>query len=127
MRAKEFINEASKKIGKHHDHHASVHKGISVDRDPGGWYPSYHQMRTGMALAQADGKNSPINVDSESWMGPFWTQHPYTKEEYDMFAQVRKHIPTEHYQRLPWSDSKEPDDTSKQSPVAKPKKNKHGI
>jgi hypothetical protein len=104
-----------------------VHTGIAKVRDPGGWFPSYHQMRTGMALAQADGKDSPVELDSESWMGPFWTQHPYTEQEYDMFQQVRKNIPTEYHKVLPWAKSAEPTDTHKTSTVAARKKNKYGI
>jgi len=126
MRAKEFVSEG-KKIGKHHPEHKAVHTGIAKVRDPGGWYPSYHQMRTGMALAQADGKGNKVELDSESWMGPFWTQHPYTEEEHNMFKQVRKAVPTEHHQVLPYEKSAEPDDTHKVSPVAKNKKNKYGI
>jgi hypothetical protein len=124
MRAKEFIKEG---IGKHHEHHAAVHQGIAKVRDPGGWYPSYHQMRTGMALASADGSKEPIKIDSESWMGKFWTQHPYTEEEHNMYQQVRKVIPTEYHQVLPWSKSVEPEDTHKISPVARHPKNQHGI
>ena len=124
MRAKEFLSE---RTGKHHPDHESVHKGISADRDPGGYYPSYHQLRTGMALAMADGGNDKLDIDHETWMGPFWTQHPFTKEEHNMFKQVRKAIPTEHHQRTPWADSKERDDTHKTSPIAARKKNKYGI
>jgi hypothetical protein len=124
MRAREFLSE---RTGKHDKNHASVHAGVSKDRDPGGFYPSYHQLRTGIALAMADGSNNKLNVDHESWMGPYWTQHPYTEEEYNMFKQVRKAVPTEHHQVLPYEKSAEPDDTHKVSPVAKPKKNKYGI
>jgi hypothetical protein len=124
MRAKEFLSE---RTGKHDNNHASVHTGVSKGRDPGGFYPSYHQLRTGIALAMADGTNNKLNVDHESWMGPFWTQHPYTEEEHNMFKQVRKAVPTEHHQVLPYEKSAEPDDTHKVSPVAKHKKNKYGI
>ena len=124
MRAKDFIVE---RTGKHHSQHASVQRNATKDRDPGGYYPNYHQLRTGLALAMADGGDKKLDIDHESWMGPYWTQHPYTKVEYDMFKQARKAIPTEHHEVIPWSDSEEPEDTQKLSPVAKHKKNRYGI
>ena len=127
MRAREFINEATKRVGNHHDHHAAVHQGISKVRDPGGWFPSYHQIRTGMGLSMADGSDKPLHLDTESWMGPYWTQHPYTEVEHNMFKQVRKSVPTEHHEVLPWSKSSEPSDTHKVSPIAKSKRNKYGV
>jgi hypothetical protein len=80
-----------------------------------------------MALAMADGSNDKLDVDHESWMGPFWTFHPYTDIEHKMVNQVKKVIPTEYDQVKPRSASKEPDDTGKLSPVSKTKKNKYGI
>jgi hypothetical protein len=125
MRAKEFIIEAT---GSHHEHHVAVHQGIRRSRDPGGYYPSYHQMRTGIVVGMMDGSGkTPANIDHESWMGPYWTQHPYTEVEHNMFKDARKVIPTEDHEVLPWKKSQEPDDTHKISPVAKHPKNKHGI
>ena len=124
MRAKEFITE---RTGTTHPHHDSVHQGFSRQRDPGGYYPTYHQYRTGMAIAMADGSKNPIDIDHESWMGPFWTFHPYTDKEHDMIQQVKKVIPSEYEQVRPRTPSKEPEGTNSSSPVAKPKKNKYGI
>ena len=124
MRAKEFLSE---RTGSTHPHHDAVQQGISRDRDPGGYYPTYHQYRTGMALAMSDGSNKPLDVDHESWMGPFWTQHPYTEVEDKMLKQVRKVIPTQHQEVAPWRKSTEPTDTHKVSPVAKSKRKKYGI
>jgi len=124
MRAKEFLSEQT---GKPHEHHDAVHQGFSRQRDPGGYYPSYHQYRTGMAMAMADGSNKKLDVDHESWMGPFWTFHPYTDKEHDMVQQVKRVIPTEYDQVKPRTPSREPHDTHHTSPVAKHKKNKYGI
>jgi hypothetical protein len=125
MRAKEFITE---RTGTHHDHHASVHQGIRKDRDPGGYYPTYHQYRTGMVVGMMDGSGKiPPIIDHESWMGPYWTQHPYTEIEHNMFRDARKAIPTEDHEVLPFEKSVEPNDTHRISPVAKHKKNKYGI
>lgn len=115
MRASEFITEAK---GKIHPEHSGVQRSVSKSRDPGGYYPSYHQLRTGMALAGADGSHNKIDMDEESWIGPHWSQHPYTEVEHKMLQQVRKTIPTEHHQIQPWSKSQEPDDTHKTSPVS---------
>ena len=114
MRAHEFLTEAK---GKIHKHHSSVQRGVSKGRDPGGYYPSYHQYRTGLAVAMADGSGDKLEMDEESWMGPHWTQHPYTELEHKMLQQVRKTIPTEHHEVQPWSKSTEPEDTHKQSTV----------
>jgi len=124
MRAKEFIVE---RTGRPHPHHDSVHQGFSRQRDPGGYYPSYHQYRTGMALAMANGGNNKLDIDHESWMGPFWTLHPFTDIEHKMINQVKKVIPTEYDQVRPHTPSREPKDTSTVSPVNKPKRNKYGI
>lgn len=124
MRAKEFIVERS---GKPHEHHDAVHQGFSRQRDPGGWFPSYHQLRTGMALAMADGSKEKLDLDHESWMGTMWTLHPYTDKEHEMIQQVHSAIPTEYHQIRPRTPSKEPDDVHRVSPVANKKKNKYGI
>ena len=124
MRAKEFITETT---GKHHAHHAAVHRGIGKSRDPGGYNIPYHQLRTGVALAIADGSPRKLDVDHESWMGAFWTDHPFTEVEHNMLNQVRKIVPTEHEQINPWKDSEEPEDTNKVSPVRKFVNNKYGI
>jgi hypothetical protein len=124
MRAQEFITE---RTGKSHKDHDSVHQGYSKVRDPGGYYPSYHQMRTGMVVGAMDGSNKKIDADHESWMGPYWTQHPYTEIEHKMFQQARKTIPTEHHQVQKWSKSQEPDGGNKVSTVANRKKNQYGV
>ena len=124
MRAKEFIVE---RTGKHHDHHAAVATGARKVRDPGGYYPSYHQMRTGIVVGMMDGSGKVPDVPHESWMGPFWTQHPYTELEHNMFRDARKAIPTEDHEVLPFKKSTEPKDTHKISPVAQSKRNKHGV
>jgi len=115
MRAREFIVE---RTGVTHPHHDAVHQGFSKQRDPGGYYPTYHQYRTGMALGMADGGDDKIDIDHESWMGPYWTFHPYTDKEHDMIKQVTKSIPTEYHQVRPRTPSAEPEDTHKVSPVA---------
>jgi hypothetical protein len=115
MRAKEFIVEHT---GEPHPEHDAVHQGFSKQRDPGGFYPTYHQYRTGMAIGMADGSNKPLDIDHESWVGPYWTFHPYTNEEHKMVKQVTKVIPTEFHQIRARTKSVEPDGTHKISPVS---------
>ena len=124
MRAKEFIFEST---GTTHEEHDAVHQGFSRQRDPGGYNPSYHQYRTGLALAMANGSNEKLDIDHESWMGPFWTFHPYTDIEHKMVNQVKKVIPTEYDQVKPRSPSREPETVHKISPVAAKKKNRYGV
>lgn len=114
MRASEFITEST---GQAHPHHVSAQKSFTRTRDKGGYYPSYHQMRTGLALAMADGSGDPIDIDHETLVGPYWSYHPYTEEEYNMFIQAEKAIPTEKETMMPWSKSTEPTDTNKTSIV----------
>jgi hypothetical protein len=123
MRAQEFITETT---GKHHPHHKAALKGVGINRDSPEADSAYHRLRTGMALAATDGTNVP-DVDHESFQGTYWTEYPYTKEEFDMFVQARKVIPSKHKQITPWKDSVEPDDTHKVSPVASKKKNRYGV
>jgi hypothetical protein len=115
MRAKEFIVE---RTGVTHPEHDAVQQGFSRQRDTGGYYPSYHQYRTGMAITMANGSNDKIDIDHESWMGPYWTFHPYTDIEHDMIKQVNKVIPTEYTQVKPRTKSKEPQGTYTVSPVS---------
>jgi len=124
MRAKEFIVE---RTGTTHPQHDAVHQGFSRQRDPGGYNPSYHQLRTGIALSMADGSNKKLDIDHESWMGPYWTFHPFTDIEHNMVNQVKKIVPTEYHQVRPRTPSREPIDTHKVSPVAQSKRNKHGV
>ena len=116
MRAKEFIIEAEGKIKKKH---AAVQQGVRKSRDKGGYDRVYHMNRLWMATAMADGKNpnKAVDMDEASWIEKFNTQHPYTQEEYNMFRQAEKTIPTDSKEVIPWSKSMEPEDTHKVSPV----------
>ena len=75
MRAHEFLTET---VAKTHSHHEAAQRSFTRSRDPGGYYPTYHQYRTGLALAMANGTGEPIDVDHETIVGPFWSYHPYT-------------------------------------------------
>ena len=93
MRASEFISEAKHrgKISKLQDQ-ATV--GVNLFRDPDAYDRPYELNRMMMAVACANGDGSPINIDSESWIGKDNSAQPYTKIEQEMMKQAAKAIGT---------------------------------
>ena len=93
MRANEFITEAKSrgKITKRQDQ-ATV--GLDLFRDPDGYDRTYELNRMMMAVACASGDGSPLNIDSESWVGKDNSAQPYTKLEQEMMKQAAKAIGT---------------------------------
>lgn len=117
MRAKEFITEAKRrgKITKRQDQ-STV--GVNLFRDPDGYDRTYELNRMMMAVACANGDGSPINIDSESWIGKDNSAQPYTKLEQDMLNQAAKSIGSK-MKDINKGDlrSMELDTTNKTSPV----------
>jgi len=110
MRASEFLTEGE---GKMHDHHAQSSQGVFKARDVGGYDRIYHMNRLWMAMAMADGKSQDaVDMDNSSFAEKYNTVHPYTEEEYNMFVSATKTIPTDKKDVLPYSKSKEPEDTN---------------
>ena len=128
MRAKEFIKEA-RPGGKMHPHHAAAGLGgTQIFRDIGGYDRVYHLNRVMMAAAMADGKSTdPVEMDSSSFVEKFNVVFPYTDAEHAMMMQAFATVPTDIGFNEKRGKSKEPKDTNKVSPVAKPKKNKYGV
>ena len=115
MRATEFIVEGE---GKMHHHASNASQGTHKTRDKGGYDRTNHLNRMMMATAMADGKSKkPVDMDSASWVEKYNTAHPYTEEEHNMLHQAMATIPTEHKEVVPFSKSKESDDTHKTSPM----------
>lgn len=115
MRASEFLTEGE---GKMHDHHAQASQGVFKARDLGGYDRIYHMNRLWMAMAMADGKSQDaVDMDNSSFAEKYNTVHPYTEEEYNMFVSATKTIPTDKKDVLPYSKSKEPEDTNTTSLV----------
>ena len=115
MRASEFLTEGD---GKMHDHHSQASQGVMRVRDVGGYDRVYHMNRLWMAMAMADGKSQDaVDMDSASFVEKYNTVHPYTEEEYNMFVAATKTIPSDQKTVVPYSKSKEPEDTNKQSLV----------
>lgn len=93
MRAHEFITEGKRrgKITKRQDQ-ATV--GLDLFRDPDAYDRTYELNRMMMAVACANGDGSPLDIDSESWVGKDNSAQPYTKVEQDMLKQAAKAIGT---------------------------------
>jgi hypothetical protein len=88
---------------------------------------TYTAYRLGMAVAGANGTD-PIDMKAKSWIGKKKSTHPYTQEEQDMLKQAYKAVGA-NYKDLNQGDLKshELDTVYKDSPVAKPKRNKYGV
>lgn len=128
MKVHDIINEAdgSKLSKREQESTVGLH---TYDDGPslGTFGSDYGQYRLMMALACADGKTPP-DIDSMSWIGKKKTAHPYTEVEAEMLKQSYKVIGL-NYDDLNNGDtkSKEMASTNKNSPVAKPKRNKYGV
>jgi len=115
MRASEFLTEGE---GKMHDHDGQATQGVYKSRDVGGYDRIYHLNRMMMAMSMADGKSQDaVEMDNASFAEKYNTVHPYTEEEYNMFISATKTIPTDKKNVVPYSKSKEPEDTNTTSLV----------
>ena len=93
MRASEFISEA-KHRGNISKLQGQATVGLDLFRDPDAYDRTYELNRMMMAVACANGDGSPINIDSESWIGKDNSAQPYTKIEQEMMKQAAKAIGT---------------------------------
>jgi hypothetical protein len=94
MRAKEFISESKK--GKISNRHRQSTKGLNVfAKTNNNFDRQYDLNRLMMAVACTDGI-SPIDINSESWIGKYNSAHPYTKEEQDMLNIAYKTVGLVH-------------------------------
>lgn len=117
MRAKEFINEASKGKISHVDQKPS--KGINTFSDSERWNADYVAYRLGMAVACTDGEVEPW-MPATSWLGKSKATFPYTEEEQEMLKVAYKAVGA-NYIDVNKGDmkSKELESTETVSPVAK--------
>lgn len=129
MRAREFLSELSQTpAGKMHGQAVDAGQGFTLFRDVGGYDRVYHLNRMMMATAMADGQsNKPVDMPDSSWFEKYNIAFPFTDEEQMMVNQARATIPTDGGELEKRGNSKEPDDTNKVSPVAKPKRNQYGV
>ena len=116
MRAVEFVAEG--KIGKIGHRRQQATRGLSKFRDPQGFDRAYELNRVMMAVACADGTDSPLDLDTESWAGRFNTAHPYTDVEAKMLKQALRATGSEHHDLNHGdNESQEVKSTNKTSPV----------
>lgn len=127
MRAREFIAEGQNGKVPEAEHEASVGMHVYREDSTSTWASDYKLYRLGLALACTDGTSVP-EMDEESWIGKKKTAHPYTKLEAEMLKRAYLAVGAK-YDDLNKGDlrSLELSDVNKQSPVAKPKRNKYGI
>jgi hypothetical protein len=115
MRAQEFITERDGKIGRRRQ---AATVGLNLFSDGERNNSDYTLNRVMMAVAMADGTNTPIDMDEKSWIGKRRGAYPYTKIEQEMLKQAYKAAGAK------WTDlnsgdldSEEVQSTNKQSPV----------
>jgi hypothetical protein len=87
MRAREFIAERDGTIGTRRQ---AATVGLDVFGDAERTNSDYTLNRVMMAVAMADGSNTPIKMDAKSWVGKKRSAHPYTKIEQNMLKQAFK-------------------------------------
>jgi hypothetical protein len=115
MRAHEFLSEGRGKVPKDA---AQASTGIVRVRDVGGFDRTYHMNRLWMAMAMADGvSQDAVEMDYDSFAEKYNTVHPYTEQEYNMLISAMKTVPSESKNMVPYSKSKEPEDTNTKSTV----------
>lgn len=122
-----IINED--KVGRISKRYQQATVGLDKFRDQQFADRVYELNRVMMAVASSDGVN-PLSpeVDAESWAGRNNIAVPYTELEQEMLVQAFGAVGS-HYQDLNKGDlkSKELTVVNKDSPVAKPKRNKYGV
>ena len=94
----------------------------SMNSSTGSAYMNY---RMGIALAGAP--DYPTKMAADNWIGGDPLLAPYTDVEQDMVNAAAKAVGGGKAQQWSGDRSKEINTTYKQSPVAKPKKNKYGV
>jgi hypothetical protein len=115
MRANEFITERDGKIGKRRQ---AATVGLTIFGDGERANSDYTLNRVMMAVAMADGSDSPIDMDEKSWIGKKRGAYPYTRVEHEMLKQAFKAAGAVYTDLNSGDlDSEELESTNKQSPV----------
>lgn len=116
MRAVEFLVERS--VGNVGHRRRQATRGLSKFRDPQGIDRIYNLNRVMMAAACADGTETLLDLDTESWSGRYNTAHPYTDVEAKMLKQALRATGSEHHDLNHGdNESQEVKSTNKTSPV----------
>lgn len=124
MKIKDIIVETKGELKKRQ---RFAMRGLNRFTDGKKWNSDYTLYRLGLALAATDGKTMPL-VDEESWIGKWKLTAPYTKEEQEMLKLAYKEVHA-NYEDINHGDmrSQEVSTVNKESPIAKPKKNRYGV
>lgn len=132
MKIKDIIlneDKPGQKVGDVSQRYQQSSMGLIKFRDKQFADRVYELNRVMMAVASSDGVNPlSLKIDAESWAGRNDIAAPYTKEEQAMLKQAFQAVGS-HHEDLNDGDvrSLELKSTHKQSPVAKPKRNKYGV
>jgi hypothetical protein len=115
VRAREFIIERKGKISHRHQ---QATRGLDLFRDKKRTNSDYVLNRVMMAVASADGSDTPIEMDQQSWVGTRRSAHPYTEVEQRMLKQAFKAAGAEYNDVNNGDmDSEEMNDVNRASPV----------
>ena len=115
MRAREFITERRGKISHRHQ---QATRGLDLFRDKKRTNSDYVLNRVMMAVASADGSETPIDMDRQSWIGTRRSAHPYTEVEQKMLKQAFRAAGAEYDDVNNGDmDSEEMKDVNRVSPV----------
>lgn len=115
MRAREFITERKGKISHRHQ---QATRGLDLFRDKKRTNSDYVLNRVMMAVASADGSETPIDMDTQSWIGTRRSAHPYTEVEQRMLKQAFRAAGAEYDDVNNGDmDSEEMKDVNRVSPV----------
>ena len=108
MRAREFVTE---QLGKPGLRIQQATRGLHLFRDKRKTNSDYVLNRVMMAVACADGSDTPVEIEDMSWVGTRRSAHPYTQQEQNMLKQAYKSAGAE------WQDLNSGDMDSEEHPA----------
>jgi hypothetical protein len=112
MRAREFVTE---QLGKPGLRIQQATRGLHLFRDKRKTNSDYVLNRVMMAVACADGSDTPVEIEDMSWVGTRRSAHPYTQQEQNMLKQAYKSAGAE------WQDLNSGDMDSEEHPAVNTK------
>ena len=107
------------------DQKSSMRRAVTMPDQNSSTGSSYLNYRMGIALAGAP--TYPTKMPGDSWIGGDPLLNPYTEEEFEMVKAAARQVGGGTTENWTGDRSKEVADVNKNSPVAKPKKNKYGV
>lgn len=125
MKINEIIIEGTKGKLSKDKQRATV--GLNKFTDANHWNSDYTMYRLGLAAAETDGKIKPT-ADEESWVGRWKVAIPFSQADQDILDRAYEAVAAVKVD-MNGGDlrSQEATTVNKNSPTAKPKKNKYGV